>query len=72
MDNKESIVFDNIGARLGERFTDYIIIARPRDGVPMLRASDPIWAEGAARLYVNYCQTGNHLAQMDEFYRRNG
>ena len=69
MDDREQAAFDNIAARMGEQFADYVILARAHNGAVTWRASDPTWAEGAADQYVRYARMGTHLQQMDEFNR---
>lgn len=74
MTEKEIERLDNITAMIGEQFPDFLVIVRP-DGKnsaygPAWRASDHLWAESAARKYVNYCTMGDQLNQVEDFKRR--
>lgn len=68
--DREADRLRDICSRVGEHFQDYVVIIRTEDGNVSWRASDPTWAEGAARRFFNYVQTANHFSAMDEFNRR--
>lgn len=67
---REVARFDDLAARVGEHFSDFVIIVRRKDGNVSWRASDPMWADGACRQYSGYVQTGNQINAMEDFNRR--
>lgn len=70
IEDREQDRLDSLTARAGEFFKDYLVMVRRDDGHVSWRSSDAVWAEGAARQYVNFVQMGNHLQQIEDFHRR--
>lgn len=63
---------DDIAAKTGEHFDQYMVLVKDRDGMVSWRGSDSMWADGACRQYINYLQLGQQMQVAEEFYRRNG
>lgn len=65
---RETSKLDDIKAKTSEHFTDFLILARTSDGEVSWRASNPLWADAAARRYVDYCHTNTKLMQIETFH----
>ncbi len=50
---RQEKMFDNISSKLGEQFSDYLVIVRLSGGSVATRASDRNWSYGAVSRFRN-------------------
>lgn len=67
-------ILSNVAAQLGELGEDYLVMLRPsprENGVRGIvwRSSDPTWACGAARRYVNAVEQEQKLRQITDYQK---
>ena len=53
MTKREDVIFDDIAAKIGEHFSDYVLIVRTKDGGVQWRGSNATWTIGAMRGRIN-------------------
>lgn len=58
---------DDISARTGEHFGEYIILVKNSGGMVSWRASDSAWCDGAARQFSQYVKTVKHMQTIEDF-----
>lgn len=59
--------FDRVTAQLGERFADYLLIARHRSHGLQWRSSDETWARGACDCYLTHKRSEDELLLEQRF-----
>lgn len=62
----ETAPIQAICARLGEHYTDYLVIARTKDGKIAFRPSDMTWAIGACQRFLNYACDAQEVTGADD------
>lgn len=61
----EEQVFSDTASRIGEAFTDYLLVARTKDGMAF-RCSDINWSLGAAERFIEEVRTKDFINAVEE------